>query len=279
MCCDTGGGSAPTPASNPFTDTLAEITKAQWARNVSTFQPLEDKAIQDIGQFNAPSYLADQTGKAVGDVQQSFDKAGAQQDEQLSSVGVNPADAKYGFMKRGLTAAKGLGEASAFTGARDATRTLGWNTLVGFAGKGDAKVNQAIGAGQAGGNIYANLQKNQMDWQNQNSDMSGVGSLVGTLGSAAIFASSKKVKTARRLVPAGAATAAMRRMPASTYRYKPGVADGGAATHVGPMAEDMKAATGMGDGKHIAAQDMMGLNVAATQELDKRVRRLENKHG
>jgi hypothetical protein len=272
MCCDSGG-SAPAPADNVFTNTLAEIAKGQYERSKTAFQPLEDKAIAQVEQFQSPEYLQEQTGKAVADTSQAFDKAGAQSDEQLSSMGVNPNEGKYGFIKRGLATGKGLAEAGAFANARDSTRRLAWDTLTGMAGRGDAKVGQAIGAGQAGGNIYSNLQRNQMDWQNQNSDMSGIGSALG-MGARLFMMSSKKAKVHRRL--ATGATEALRKMPVQTFQYKRGLGPPG--THVGPMAEDMKAATGKGDGQHIYLPDAMGVHMAATQELDKRVSKLESKN-
>lgn len=205
----------------------------------------------------------------------AFARQREQTNADLASTGVNPNSGKYAFVKRGLGAAEGLGEAGAFTSARDRVRQLAYNTLVGMAGKGDAKIGQSISAAQAGGNQYAQLQQNEMNWQNQNNDMSGIGAAVGTALPYMAMLSSKKAKKNRRQLTEGAATKAIRKMPAQSYQYKRGLGPPG--QHVGPMAEDMKAATGMGDGMTIAPQDMMGLNMAATQELDRRVRRLEKR--
>lgn len=120
----------------------------------------------------------------------------------------------------------------------------------------------------------------------------GIGNLFGTIGGAALkgvtspgFAtsglglllSSKKLKTNRKDVADGDGLDAVESMPVQTYDYKPGVADGG--SHVGPMAEDFKAATGHGDGKTIAVQDAIGISMKAIQDLSKKVNRIADAIG
>jgi hypothetical protein len=99
--------------------------------------------------------------------------------------------------------------------------------------------------------------------------MSGIGQLAGTVGTM-MFMSSKKAK--HNIKPVGDATEAIRRMPAKEWSYK-----GQDERHVGPMAEDMKAATGKGDGKRISLPDMQGVTLAAVQEMDKRMTKLEKR--
>ena len=62
-------------------------------------------------------------------------------------------------------------------------------------------------------------------------------------------------------------------MPVEQWTYNKGQGDGG--THVGPYAEDFTAATGMGDGKTIKAQDAFGVTAGAVKELAAKVNRIE----
>lgn len=94
--------------------------------------------------------------------------------------------------------------------------------------------------------------------------MSTIGSIAG-LGVAGYMMSSKKVKNNKRASKGN--LDAVRKMPVGRWNYKPGVADGGAAEHVGPYAEDFRKATGLGDGKTIPMQDAIGVSMGAINEL------------
>lgn len=65
-------------------------------------------------------------------------------------------------------------------------------------------------------------------------------------------------------------------MPVEEWRYKPDapMGDGGAAKHVGPMAQDFQKATGKGDGTTINVVDAIGTTLGAVQELDAKVDKL-----
>jgi hypothetical protein len=64
------------------------------------------------------------------------------------------------------------------------------------------------------------------------------------------------------------------KMPVETWTYK-----GEKKTHIGPYAEDFRDATGVGDGVTISFIDAIGLLMAATQELAKRVKDMEHGDG
>lgn len=134
-------------------------------------------------------------------------------------------------------------------------------------------------AGQAAtlGNLY-NSQVNAWSAQQQ-ADAAESAGLYGAIGTglglatgSGIFKSSKDVKTDKEPIPEGQALEAVESMPVERWRYMPGIADGG--PHVGPYAEDMKAATGTGDGKTIQAQDAIGLTMKAVQDVNAKVDRL-----
>jgi hypothetical protein len=287
MCCDSGGGGtsqAPAPVDNKFTDTLADIANKQWDRNVSTFQPLEDKAIAETEKFNSPQYAAEQEAAAGSDVTDSFARARATQQAGESGVGVNPNDGAWGANERAMSLGEGAAGAAAVTGARKGAELQGYNALVGMAGKGDAKVNQAIGAANAGGNQYMQSQSNQMGWnenqqQQRNAGWGGVGSLIGT-GLSLFNMSSKKLK--EEVKPATGSLRKLRALPVNEWQYKKpgpapiaGVAPMTPGRHLGPMAEDFARATGNGDGRTINHGDALGLTMAAVKQLDQKVSKLQ----
>lgn len=139
---------------------------------------------------------------------------------------------------------------------------------------------QGIQAPDVAGNIW-NSYNAQMDaynarQQRNNSMWGGVGSILGSLGSAAIMASDRNMK--RNVKPANSILDRMEKIPISSWQYKPGtVAGDTGARHVGPMAQDFKGFFGLGDGKSIPVVDAVGVNMAATQQLARKVNRMERR--
>lgn len=136
---------------------------------------------------------------------------------------------------------------------------------------------QSVQAPDVQGNIW-NQYNAQMNAYNQrqqqnNSMWSGIGSIVGGLGSAAIMASDKRLKT--DVKPADKILDRVEKIPIKSWRYKPGIDDG--SRHVGPMAQDFKGFFGLGNGTTIPMVDAAGVNMAATQALAKKVKRLERR--
>lgn len=295
----------PKPNDNIFMSSLNDIASSQAGRAKSVFDPLEDQLAGSVQQFQGTDYADKQAGMAEASVGRTFAQAKEAADANLASMGVNPNSGRYGYVKRGLAESEALGKAAAGTTSRENTRRLAFDTLSGVSARGDAKTAQAIGAAQAGGGLY-NAGVNQqldsekiglasqdlglksqqigldsqrlklgLDQQNANADSSawgGIGQLAGAaLG--AFMLSSKKAKTQRKL--ATGALEATRKMPVQTYRYKRGL--GPAGPRIGPMAEDMAAATGTGNGTHILPQDLMGVTLGAVQQLDKKVSRMEKR--
>lgn len=301
MCCKKSGGTpttagvpqvgAPTPQSNVFMDTLATIAKQQNDKANNLYGPLEQQAVNQVQQFQTPEYMQEQEGLATAGVAKNFDAAKEQSTANMESMGVNPADGRFGFINRGLDTGEALGKAAASQGARDSTRRLAYDSLVGLSARANPTVASAISAAGAGGNQYNTAVGNVNDAQRiatqaeenraagNAAGAAGVGNFLGVLGGSLLSTlpifSSKKAKTNRRL--ATGALEAARKMPVQTYQYKRGLGPPG--ERVGPMAEDMQAATGAGDGKTILPQDLMGVTLGAVQQLDKKVRKLESKHG
>lgn len=134
-------------------------------------------------------------------------------------------------------------------------------------------------------NILNDQYKTQMSgWQTEQqvqaqqtaSMMSAVGGILG-MGMGMFMPSSKKFKTGKKKSKGN--LKAVQQMPVEKWRYKGGIADGGAAEHTGPYAEDFKKATGHGDGKTIPIQDVIGVTMGAVQELAAQVGRIERAVG
>jgi len=114
---------------------------------------------------------------------------------------------------------------------------------------------------------------NQRQQQN-NAAWSGIGSILGSVGS--MFLSDENKKTDR--APANSILSRVERIPIDSWRYRPGAVPGDRGErHVGPMAQDFKGFFGVGDGTTIPTVDAFGVNMAATQQLAKKVRRLERR--
>lgn len=172
-------------------------------------------------------------------------------------------------------------------GLEQAARTQGLNEVLGLAGAGRLNLPDFQGSPQTGVQgtdvIGAYNAKHAADlnaWNNINqqnaqarSDLFGLG---GALGGAAIAASSKDYKHDHGEAPE--VLEAIKDLPVKKWSYKPEMALG-TEEHVGPMAEQWKAATGLGDGKSINLLDAFGVVLKAIQELTAKVDKLEARYG
>ncbi|MBI1202602.1 MAG: tail fiber domain-containing protein [Rhodopseudomonas sp.] len=147
----------------------------------------------------------------------------------------------------------------------------------GFQGQMQGYTNQAnILQNQYNSQLQAWQTQQQTDAANNASILGGIGKIAG-IGASLIFGSSKTFKTDKE--PSKGNLKAVNAMPVENWRYKAGIADGGAAPHTGPYAEDFHKATGKGDGKTIPVQDMLGVTMGAVQELAGQVDRIEKAVG
>lgn len=109
------------------------------------------------------------------------------------------------------------------------------------------------------------------------STASQIGSALGSVGMLMAL-SDKNVKSGRKKFDTSKALDAVEKTPVETWKYDPakgGPADG--QTHVGPMAQAVKKNLGLGSGKAFPVVDMIGTQMAATQALAKKVKRLEKR--
>jgi len=86
--------------------------------------------------------------------------------------------------------------------------------------------------------------------------------------------SSRALKTARAEIDTASILAGVAALPVDEWRYKPatGLEQ---QTHIGPYAEDFRAAFGVGDGVTISTIDAIGVCLAAIKALSEKVDTLE----
>jgi len=176
--------------------------------------------------------------------------------------------------------------AAALQGGNSAAGILGQQQQAGLAAGQQAGSLMGAGAGQigsAGGLLQSNLNSminQQMAVNQQNAaGQAGLGSLLGSLGGAAIMKwSSEKLKEDIRPADDEKALGELEQVAVKDWKYKDGVDDGG--QHTGPIAEDMQAA--MGDevapgGVGLDLISVSGKHHAAIRALSKRGKKLEKR--
>lgn len=289
----------------------ADITNA-WAaedrdRYKTTYQPLEDQYIIDAKAAADPAKIAANAAarstEAAADVRQQFAIQRAADGRRMMAMGVSPDSGRYAAGSRGMGNAEALATAGASNVARrqsvlqDEAKAEGMRANAINLGKGLA-VNPATsmglsnsaggagfqgamnGYGQQASILNQDYQNRMQAWQANQNSMSGlfggIGAVLGATNGFGMFPaawglSSKDYKEDKK--PAKGNLAAVRKMPVENWKYKEGIADGG--RHIGPYAEDFKAATGQGDGKTIDLISQLGVTLGAVQELDRKVARLE----
>jgi hypothetical protein len=266
----------------------AEEDRDRWS---TVFKPIEDQFVQKAANWDTPWRRTERRQSAEADVLAGI--SGAEQAEQrrLAAMGVRPDSGRSLAIGNANNVREGLARAGARNLSDRAVEQEGLQMEQAAInlGKGYA-VNPATSIGMSGNMVGSGFQgamqgQNQMvsalqgqqDYQMQawNAQQGAAASMWGGIGSVlGLFMSSKDYKTDRK-APDESPLDQVKSMPVQEYRYKEGIADGGAEQHVGPMAEDFQAATGKGDGRTINVQDMLGTTMGAVQELAGKVEQLE----
>lgn len=284
-------------------------------RYVNKFQPLQDQFVEEAQNFDSPERQTAAAASAKADVISNATQQRGATNRMLTATGVSPNSGRFAGINRAADLGTAVTAAGAETNARktieqqgialrgDAINIgnglpaqasqavrLGLNAGTGAASVTNAAngqflaavpmVSQGYQGAMAGYSNQANIlndqYKTQMSgWQAEQqmkaqqtaSIMQGIGGIMG------MFMSSKKFKKGKKKAKGN--LKAVKQMPVERWRYKDGIADGGAAEHTGPYAEDFQKATGLGNGKMIPAQDMLGVTMGAVQELAGQVERLE----
>lgn len=160
------------------------------------------------------------------------------------------------------------------------------SAAVNAASSGQSILNSGYSGAQSGlagaASTYNQIAQNQMAAkQSSNSLFAGLGSAAGQLGAAAITAwSDRDMKEDVRQASTEGALQAVRDTPVALWRYKENSmgADGG-QQHLGPMAQDLQENAGDAvapGGKQIDLVNANGLVMAAVQELDKKMEKMQS---
>lgn len=259
------------------------MTEADTARDISDRRMASYGIKPGSGRWDGVD-KAGETALALGSAN-AQNKARENVRNTGTALRTNVSNMGKGLPGQALSAASlGLNAGSTATGNQSNSQNMSYN-----AGNIMQQGFQAgMSGNSSGANMLGNLYGQQMSAYNADQEASGafwsgLGSLAGTLGGAAIVAgtggaaapvvaSSKDYKEDKQPIEWNAMEK-INSMPVESWSYKDGISDGG--DHIGPYAEDFHQATGQGDGKSIPLQDMMGLQLKAIQELGIEVAQLK----
>jgi hypothetical protein len=136
-----------------------------------------------------------------------------------------------------------------------------------------------IAGHSAAGNIYTNMYDAQLrGWSAQQqaeaTASAGLYSGLGSLAGLWLYKSRRALKVRKGGVRDAEIIRKMKGLPVDRWRYKKS-ASSDQATHVGPYAEDFKKRFGVGDGRHINVIDAVGVALATSKAVAKKVDKLE----
>ncbi len=120
--------------------------------------------------------------------------------------------------------------------------------------------------------IGDNYQQRLAAWREGDAQRTAAMNTLGNLAGSALMKCSAGLKERLGDLDVEAAAEAVASLPLHAWRYRD-FEDG--AVHVGPMAEDFHAATGLGDGRTIHVIDMVGVLAGALQAAMARIAALE----
>ena len=146
----------------------AENLMDQANQNVYPNYNLLAEQSRDTGSIANQELSAERAGAAVAGAQGLAKK---QLTEQLSSMGVNPADARYANTMASMDLDAAAQRAAAETGARDKTRDLGFARLTDVTNAGMGIGSNAVASLNSAGNMASNI----AGMQNQQSMMNAQG--------------------------------------------------------------------------------------------------------
>lgn len=124
-------------------------------------------------------------------------------------------------------------------------------------------------SGMVGEKYRADSASYQNAQASKNNAMATAGNIAGTM----LMKCTETAKDVSGSLDLNAAVEAVKAMPLKVWRYKAG--EGDDAVHVGPMAEDFQALTGLGDGKTINVIDALGVLFGALKAAHLRIDLLE----
>ena len=248
--------------------------RAAYRRALDLLDPEIERQERRLRQNLANRGLPIAAGSAGGDEYGRFLDAGnrARQDAAWAAVAEGGAEADRAFARRSAARRQGFAERAALRQQQfnELAALLGGQQVapVGLPGFAPAAPLDVLGANalaqRAGLNRY-NAQLGQWNQFRQ-----GLGQAIGT---AALFASSRAVKTDNRPADHADSLARLRGLDVERWRYR-----GDPTPHIGPYAEDFASAFA-GDGRTIDAMDAIGATMSAVKGLAERVDALAERLG
>lgn len=282
--------------------TANDQSAEQWKSYRDTWQPLEKKLADTAANYDTPERRASEAATAVADVGTQFGaqrqaltrdinragmtltggkalalESGSRMDEakaaagassnarrQVEQAGISLVDnaARFG---RNMTST-GLQTAQlALSAGNNAGNTIGQQQSTINSGLAGAQgfYQGAVGANSSAGNLLTGVANIQQ--QNNQANQQMLGSLIGTGATAAMLMSSSETKDVEGDVDPQAALKSVVDTPVKAWRYK----EGDRRLRLGPMAEDVAASTGIGDGMALDIATELGTLRAAVQALAK----------
>lgn len=278
----------------------------QWERYRTTFAPLESKMAETAANFDTPERRESEAAAARADVALQAQGAESALKRDIGRSGMSLTGGKALALQAGNAMATAKASAGAGTTARRAVEQTGISLVDNAArfgrnmpSTGLQTAQLALGAGsQASGQIgqqqqainstYAPAQgfyggsvgatssagnllmgAAQIQQQANATNQQFIGGLAGAgLGAAALM-STEKSKDIEGDVDVDAALDSVVTTPVKAWRYKDGMGDGDTRLRLGPMAEDVAASTGLGDGNTLDIATELGTLRAAVQALAK----------
>jgi len=95
------------------------------ARYEDIYQPLEDNLVQEFQQYDTPERRQEERGRAIADVNQSFDAARRNSLQRLESYGVDPSQTRNAALDIGVRTQQAAAQAGAANAADRATEQTG----------------------------------------------------------------------------------------------------------------------------------------------------------
>lgn len=115
----------------------------QWDYYKNTFQPVEQKMVDEANNYDSKARQEQQAGQATADVRTQMANANAQNNRAMMGMGVNPNSGRFAGLNKAQSVSAGASAAGAATGARNAVVDKGIGLRAGAASFGRNMTNTA----------------------------------------------------------------------------------------------------------------------------------------
>ena len=127
-------------------DANQKQAEGQWDYYKNTFQPVEQKMVDESMNYDSKARQEAQASQATADVRTQMANATAQQNRALTGMGVNPNSGRFAGLSRAQAVQGGASAAGAATGARNSVVDKGIGLRAGAASFGRNMTNTAAQA-------------------------------------------------------------------------------------------------------------------------------------